>query len=165
MLHLIQCRATKPYWKACIDFTTKVLLAPNPQRIEHAVIFGQWRRSDDPDPLGPEEARAFLRHAFNVFFHDFCNVNHKNIPFQWESTYLRALLSLKSAVLRRGKTFAVLYANRCNTALPEEIAEDDRDKFSQLIKVRPHGKFEIAPAFLNEIDRARTQLQNIRARS
>ena len=165
MLHLIQCRQAKAFWNECIAFTINVLLAPKPISNWHAIIFGQWRRSDDPDPLGPEEARAFLRHAFNVFFHDFCNVTHKNIPFQWESTYLRALLSLKSAVLRRGKTFAVLYANRCNTSLPEEIAEEDRDKFSQLIRVRPQGKFEIAPALLNEIDRAHTRLQDIRARS
>ena len=163
MLHLVQCRQTKSLWKECIAFTTNVLLAPKPVSDWHAVIFGQWKRSDDPDPLGPEAARAFLRHAFNVFFHDFCNVTHKNIPFQWESTYLRALLSLKSAVLRRGKTFAVLYANRSNTSLPEEIAEEDRDKFPQLLRVRPQGKFEIAPAFLNEIDRAHTQLQNIHA--
>jgi hypothetical protein len=133
MLHLVQCRTLKPFWKACIDFTTTILLAPQPLSQTHAIIFGQWKRHEDPDPLGPEEARAFLRHAFNVFFHDFCNVTHKKIPFQWESTYLRALLSLKSAVLRRGKSFSVLNANRRNTSLPDEIAEKDRNKYTQLI--------------------------------
>ena len=129
-----------------------------------AHLYSQPNRSDDPDPLGPEDARAFLRHAFNCFFHDFCNITHKKIPLMWELTYLRALLSFQSAVLRRGKTFAVLYANRCHTSLPCEIPEEDRDKYNHLIIVKPGGQFHLAPTFVAEVERARAQLQAAKAR-
>ena len=164
MLHLITCRRLQILWRACVDFTTNVLNAPRPNSITHAIIFGQWDRSDAPDPLGPEDARAFLRHAFNCFFHDFCNITHKKIPLMWESTYLRALLSFQSAVLRRGKTFAVLYANRCHTSLPCEIPEEDRSKYNHLIIIKPGGQFHLAPTFVAEVERARAQLQAAKAR-
>ena len=103
-------------------------------------------------------------HAFNCLFHDFCNITHKKMPLMWESTYLRALLSFQSAVLRRGKTFAVLYANRCHTSLPCEIPEEDRIKYNHLIVVKPGGQFHLAPTFLAGVERARAQLQAAKAR-
>ena len=165
MLHLIKCPQLKVFWRACINFTINTLNAPRPASDMHAIIFGQWDRSDMPEPLGPEDARAFLRHAFNCLFHDFCNISHKGIPLVWESTYLRALLSFQSAVLRRGKTFTVLYANRCHTSLPCEIPEEDRTKYSHLITIKPGGQFHLSPTFVAEIARAREQLQVARVLS
>ena len=48
----------------------------------------------------PESARAFLRHAFNQFYHDFANVDVKGGQFFWEVTYREALLSFRNATLR-----------------------------------------------------------------
>ena len=163
MLHLIKCRRLQGFWRACVNFTVDILNAPRPKSDMHAIIFGQWDRSDAPNPLGPEDARAFLRHAFNCFFHDFCNITHKNIPLMWESTYLRALLSFQSAVLRRGRTFSVLYANRCHTCLPCEVPEEDRNKYAHLIVIKPGGKFHLSPTFVAEVERARAQLQTAKS--
>ena len=160
MLHIVTCRKIRAFWKACIQFTTSILGAPPPHSMFHAIIFGQWRRSDDPEPLGPEHARAFLRHAFGVFFHDFCNITHKKIRLKWESTYLRAVLSFKNAVLRRGQSFAVLYANRCYTTLPAEIPEEERKKYSRIITIEKGGNYRLTPLLTNEIERAK-QLLNI----
>ena len=120
-----------------------------------AISFGQWRRSDDPNPLGPEDARAFLRHAFNHFYHDFANVELKKIPFIWQSTYLRSLLSLREAIRRRGHTFTVLYANRMHTQLPTTAPEEERDLLPNCMKCMPDGTFTINPAIDAEIDRAK----------
>ena len=162
MLHLVKCRGLQNFWRACVNFTIKILLAPRPKSDVHAIIFGQWDRSDSPEPLGPEDARAFLRHAFNVFFHDFCNITHKKIPLMWESTYLRAVLSFQSAVLRRGKTFSVLYANRCHTSLPCEIPEEERNKYNHILIIKPGGQFHLSPTFVAEVERAKAQLQAVK---
>ena len=103
--------------KACITFTDSILKPPRPNDLRLAITFGQWRRSDDPSPLGPEDANAFLRHAFNHFYHDFANVEMKQIPFVWQSAYLRTLLSFREAIRRRDHSFTVLYANRIHTQL------------------------------------------------
>jgi len=163
MLHLVKCPQLQAFWRACVNFTIKILLAPRPKSDVHAIIFGQWDRSDSPEPLGPEDARAFLRHAFNVFFHDFCNITHKKIPLMWESTYLRAVLSFQSAVLRRGKTFSVLYANRCHTSLPCEIPEEERNKYNHILIIKPGGQFHLSPTFVAEVERAKAQLQTAKS--
>ena len=168
MLHLITCRSLRPFWKACIHFTTSILGAPQPHSMYLAIIFGQWRRSDDPEPLGPEDARAFLRHAFGVFFHDFCNVTHKKIPLKLESTYLRSVTSFRNAVLRRGQSFAALYANRCYTTLPAETPEEERKKYSHIITIEKCGTYRLSSSLTNEVERAKqllhTSLSNSRRR-
>ena len=163
MHHLVECERTKALWRACINFTVNVLEQPRPLSIPLAVIFGQWRHHNDPDPLGSEEARAFLRHAFNQFFHDFCNVTHKSTPFNWQHTFYKGLPSLKSAVLRRGQSFKVIYANRRFTALQAEVPQEEREKFPKLITCRPGGSFMLHADFVRAIDQAKGQVQTGRA--
>ena len=63
MLHLFECRHTKPLRTACLDFI-KDLGCGRPDKRLHGLIFGQWTDSS----LGPPEARALLRHAFRALY-------------------------------------------------------------------------------------------------
>ena len=155
MQHLVECQDATPYWKACITFTNNILKAPRPNDPRLAITFGQWRRSDDPNPLGPEDARAFLRHAFNHFYHDFANVEMKKIPFVWQSAYLRTLLSFREAIRRRGHSFAVLYANRIHTQLPTAPPVEERELLPNCMKCSPDGTFTVNPAIDAETERAK----------
>ena len=83
MLHLVRCRHTKVLWKNCLKFCHKVLEAPDmTDRPERAVIFNQDKETN----MLPEAARAFIRHAFNIFYHDFANVEKGHI-FVWQKVY------------------------------------------------------------------------------
>ena len=85
MLNLFQCRDTAPFWRACIDFTISICGAPRPNDYTKAIIFGMWGLE-----LGPESARAFLRHAFGFFYKDFSDVDLKEgKSFYWETVCLR----------------------------------------------------------------------------
>ena len=155
MQHLVECQDATPYWKACITFTNSILKAPRPNDPRLAITFGQWRRSDDPNPLEPEDARAFLRHAFNHFYHDFANVEMKKNPFVWQSAYLRTLLSFREAIRRRGYSFTVLYANRIHTQLPTTPPVEERELLPNCMKCSPDGTFTVNPAIDAEIERAK----------
>ena len=156
MLHLLECRHAQPFWRACVAFTTRVLKAPAPLRIPLAIAFGQWKSAGDPDPLGPEEARAFLRHAFNQFYHDFANVDLKHSTFRWQSTYLAALHSFREAARRRGQSFKVLFASRLHTDLPHTPPLEELNAFPTVLTCLPGGNFHINQAIDDEIDRAKT---------
>ena len=72
MLHLIQCQKTKQLWAAVLIFCRDVLKAPDmTTSIERAIIFNQA----NPRDMLPAAACAFIRHAFNCFYHDFANVD------------------------------------------------------------------------------------------
>ena len=87
MLHLVKCRHTKPLWNKCLLFCRDTLDAPDmTRRVERAIIFNQEKE----DKMLPEAACAFIRHAFNIFYHDFANVEKGHI-FVWQKVYYRAL--------------------------------------------------------------------------
>ena len=157
MMHLLTCRQVKPLWRAAIKFTTEILGAPPPMVHSLAIAFGQWRRHDDPDPLGPEDARAFLRHVFNHLYHDFANVDLKRSTFKWQRTYLSALITFREAARRRGQTFKHLYASRKFTSLPGLPPEDELKAFPNVIRCPPGGTPRVNPAIDAEIDRAREE--------
>ena len=93
MLHLVKCRHTKPLWNKCLQFCRDTLDAPDmTRRVERAIIFNQEKE----DKMLPEAACAFTRHAFNIFYHDFANVEKGHI-FVWQKVYYRALTSLRRA--------------------------------------------------------------------
>jgi len=163
MLHLITCHRTKPFWKACLKFTTRILQAPAPHNAHLAIAFGQWNHPQSADPLGPEDARAFLRHAFNHFYHDFANVDLKNSTFVWQETYLAALYSFREAAQRRGQSFKMLYANRKNTDLPSSPPQEELDAFPNVLSCRQGGEFQINPAIDAEIQKAKAAAIAIRS--
>ena len=63
-----------------MTFVENVLHAPHTHHVARAVILGLWTRQD----LGPEIARAFLRHAFGCFYNDFSNVDLNEKVFLWQ---------------------------------------------------------------------------------
>ena len=91
-----------------MDFTHDVLEADKPADPLHACIFGMWNAKR----LGPQSSRAFLRHAYNVFYHDFANVDIKASRFVWQVTFREAVLSFRSAVLRYAVGLRQLHATR-----------------------------------------------------
>ena len=72
-------------------YFSKRLFRPRPLNIGTAIIFGMATR----DSLLPEAARAFLRHAYNQFYHDFANVDIKDAAFHWPLTFRDALHSFR----------------------------------------------------------------------
>ena len=62
-----------------------------------------------PNELLPEDSRAFLRHAYNQFYHDFSNVDLKDTNFYWHLTFSSALKSFRLAALRYGMNHRILY--------------------------------------------------------
>ena len=109
ILHLFQCMSTAPLWRACITFCESVIGITRPSNIREAIIFG----IDDRRELLHEAARAFLRHAYNCFYHDFANVDLKDATFHWQFTFNAAIKSFRDAVLRCARRIQLL----CNTRL------------------------------------------------
>ena len=59
-----------------LKFCHEVLEAPDMiDKLERAIIFNQDQKKD----MLPESACAFIRHAFNIFYHDFANVEKGHI--------------------------------------------------------------------------------------
>ena len=111
-LHLFECRETAPLWRACIQFCTDILGTPRPKNMRDAILFGMASLN----VLLPEEARAFLRHAYNCFYHDFANVDLKDLQFIWQITFAHATRSFQDAVLRYGMKLRILFNTRmCST--------------------------------------------------
>ena len=47
-----------------------------------------------------------------------------------------------------------MHTHRIYTSLPEEVSQEDRDKFECVIKIDPHGSATLNPAFTAAIDAA-----------
>jgi len=98
-----------------------------------AIIFNEWRK----DQLGPLDACAFVRHAVNVFYHDFTLVETNGRAFIPVYTFKRAVLNFRSAVLRYGQTLKEFKANREFSTLTDRVPEEALNKFSKLISFDP----------------------------
>ena len=155
MLHLLYCRRARPLWKAALAFTINTLRAPAPLNPVLAIAFGQWHQHDADNPLGPEVARAFLRHVFQHFYHDFSNVDLKDTKFCWEHTYYSELVTFREAARRRGYSFTRLRANRRYTSLPSQPPEEELNKYPTVLLCTPGTTPTINPAIDAEIERAR----------
>ena len=155
MLHLVQCRLTRPLWHMVLEFCRDVLGAPDMSTsIERAIIFNQA----NPKEMLPAAACAFIRHAFNCFYHDFANVD-KGHAFTRERVYYDALISFRSAVLRHAHRIRLLYVHRVRTSLPETVSEEDREKFECVVTISPTGKSTLNTTFTAAIDAALARLK------
>jgi hypothetical protein len=143
MLGLFQCTQTSPYWKACMKFTREVLKAPNSPNVARAIILGLWT----PTELGPEDARAFLRHAFGAFYKDFAKVDILKTPFVWEATFLRAILSFQNAIGRRAQQIRYQYIRRTYSSLKNQVPREERERYPNLAKIDPTGILTLSPTF------------------
>ena len=114
------------------------------------MIFG----IDGPNTLLPEEARAFLRHAYNQFYHDFANVDVKQVPFHPEVTYAHALRYFRDVVYRYGMQLRILYNTRRYSTLEGTAPEEARKRYPKLITISAEGGFALSDAFSNTVDQA-----------
>ena len=69
----------------------------------------------------PETACAFIRHAFNIFYHDFANVEKGHI-FIWQKVYYRALKSFRRAAMRYAAKIRLQHTHRIYTDLTAEVS-------------------------------------------
>ena len=133
-----------------MKFTRVVLQAPDAPNVTKAIIFGQWTQTE----LGPEDARAFLRHAYGQFYHDFSNVDLKDHTFVWQYTYRNALLSFRDAALRYAHRIKVLHATRTYSTLPETTPLEARERYPNIMTINADGSSR-ADQRLPESDRRR----------
>ena len=155
MLHLVQCQQTRPLWHMVLKFCRDVLRAPDMRgSVERAIIFNQA----NPKEMLPIAACAFIRHAFNCFYHDFANVK-KGHAFKRERVYYDALISFRSAVLRHAHRMRLLYVHRVRTSLPETVSEEDREKFECVVTISPIGKSTLSTSFTAAVDAALARLK------
>ena len=121
-----------------------VLKAPRQHNATAAIIFGEWK----VNTLGPEVARAFLRHAYNIFYHDFANVDIKKTRFIWQVTYREALLSFRNALLRYAVKLRQLHATRKYTSQTDQAPEEAYNRYPEVIKIRqPEGNHALHSSF------------------
>ena len=158
MLHLIQCRRTKQLWLAVLAFCHDVLGAPDMRRhqVERAIIFNQA----NPKDMLPTAPCAFIRHAFNCFYHDFANVD-KGYTFTWQRVYYDSLISFRSAVLRHGERMRRLHAHRAYTSLPGTVSQEDREKYECVIHIVQDGTSTLNPNFVTANGTALARLKQL----
>ena len=108
----------------------------------------------------PTATCAFIRHAFNCFYHDFANVD-KGYAFTWQRVYHDSLISFRSAVLRHGERMRRLHAHRAYTSLPGTVSQEDREKFENVIHIDQSGKSTLNPNFTTAIDAALASVKQL----
>ena len=151
--HMFECCHTAPLWRACIKFTTDVLHHDPPLDSRNAIIFGVWSSGK----LGPPDARAFLRHAYGQFYHDFSNVDLKHTHFTWQLTFYNAILSFRDAVLRYAVRLHRLHTSRAHTTLTDTAPQDTYTKFNNIITIDKSGTHKLSDEFENAIAQAKAQ--------
>ena len=158
MLHLVKCRHTRPLWNKCLRFCHEILGAPTDTvtGVERAIIFNQDKKKD----MLPEAACAFIRHAFNAFYHDFANVE-KGHTFVWQNVYYRALTALRRAAVRYARKIRLQHTHRIYTDLTAEVSEESREKFEQIIEMDTTGVSGLMPDFKDAITAALTSLKAV----
>ena len=155
MLHLVECMHCKPLWKKCLTFCRDTLEAPNPNSQYHRfIIFNQ----ENYDTMLPEAACAFIRHAFNIFYHDFANVE-KGFMFIWQRVYYRALTSFRSAVRRYSGKIRLQHTHRLHTSLTKMVPEDNRKKITSIVSIDQQGNSTLSTSFTAAIDQAYSDLK------
>ena len=146
-LLLFGCRASAPYWTACMAFTRTILKARNTPNIARAVILGLWT----PTNLGLEDARAFLHHAFGCFYRDFAQVDLADKLFVRQDTFYKALLSFQSAALRRAHKVRLQYIHRTYSNLPKHVPQVELDRYPNIMTITPQGVMTLTPLLVTAI--------------
>ena len=124
--------------------------------IERAIIFNPDKKKN----MLPEAACAFIRHVFNIFYHDFANVEKGHI-FVWQKVYYRALTSFRRAAMRYAGKIRLQHTHRIYTDLTAEGSEESRKKFEQIIEIDTTGVSGLMPDFKDAITAALTSLKAV----
>ncbi len=109
----------------------------------------------------PEAACALtIRHAFNIFYHDFANVD-KGHTFIWQKVYYRALKSFRRAAMRYAAKIRLQHTHRIYTDLTAEVSEESRKKFEKIIEIDTTGVSGLTSDFKDAITAALTSLKAV----
>ena len=97
-------------------------------------------------------------------YKDFSNIDLNGHVFLWQVTFRTALLSFRSAALRRAQQVKLQYVHRTYSSLNEYVPQRERDRFKTVIDISLTGVATINPNFQtaidNAIDEARTRINN-----
>ena len=153
MLHMIKCKHAIALWRKCLKFCKKALGEPAQDPIDpsYAIILGVHRPTMK---LLTEPTRAFLRHAFGIYYRDVVNVAKHNVLFNVESTFNSAVQSFHRAALRYSFNIMLLSTRRTHTNLTEQVPEAIRLKYSSFLKVHANGSYEFTQTYTTEIQEA-----------
>ena len=140
-------------------FISRVLGAPAPQQRILAIIFNMW---DYGGHLGPEDARAFLRHATQALYANFTRIDTEGIPFCSETTFLRALKSFRAAVHRYGEGIKRFRARREHTNQKQHISDLDLKRYPGVITIDTETyKFNLTGAFDSALQHAQRNVDKL----
>jgi len=153
ILNLFSCQAAAPFWRQCLLFCKNVLGISAHQDTREAIMFGTCSITGK---LLPDTARAFLRHAFNCFYHDFANVDVKEAKFHWQMTYCDAVESFRNAVHRYGMRLKILYNTRHHSTLNGIAPKEARERYPNLITIGEFGDATLTSGFKRAIVEAHT---------
>ena len=144
MLHMVTCPRVKKLWKWCIDFCKNALGESCPQiDPTYAVILGVNRSTMK---LLSEPTRAFLRHAFGIYYRDAVNVAKHGTTLLVESTFHGALKSFRNALLRYAYAIRLLYVHRMRTNLTEQVPETTRKRYAPFLTMNADGTSAVSRA-------------------
>ena len=105
-------------------------------------------------------ALAFLRHAYECFYHDFANVDLQGSAFYWQLTFSRALKSFRNAVLRYGMQHRIIFSTRYLTNLVDTAPQEARERFAPVIDIGTGGDFALQPALVDAVADAERAVQS-----
>jgi hypothetical protein len=131
MLHLTNCSIAKPFWDLVFKFITDTLKISPPSNRSRAIIFNEWGRNK----IGPIEACAFIRHAFQHFIQDFVSIETNGTTFKPPHTFFRTITSFQHATIRYGQTLKAFRILRKYTTLKKHVPEETIKQFPQLITI------------------------------
>ena len=158
MLHLFQCRYTKPFWHEVKHFLESVLEVKGIRRIDELLVFNTIKGN-----LISEEACAFVRHAFGHFYRDFAMVDTHNIKFTWQYTYNRTIQSYRNAVLTYAYSIKKFIANRKYTKQKKRVPLTALTQYNKLIDFSGGGmNFDLTTKFKSKIEQANKNDSDLR---
>ena len=146
---MVTCPWAAPLWTACVKICHRLLGERNRLDAIEAVIFNV-----DNGRVLNEFSRALLRHTLQQYYCDVTRVETDDARFVWQDTLHRALLRLRTALLRKIYSIQKLYTTRVYTHLTEVVPEDERKAYSALANINQDGSYSLSDAFQREIDAA-----------
>ena len=150
MLHIVRCRAAKPFWNKVFHFIRTVLHCPDPALRDQAIILNRWKRDD----VGPPEACACIRHAVGAFYRDFTLIDTLNKPFNPSKTFHRAVSSFHKAVVRYGVTIHKHYLANVNSPRKAGVSKAVAKQFPSLIAFDDRFAHSLSPALTDAVNKA-----------
>ena len=151
MLHMVECPCAAPLWTECVKICHRLLGARDRLSPIDAVVFNINARDGK---LLNEHSRAFLRHALQQYYCDVTRVETDDARFVWQDTLHRALIRLRTALLRKIYSIQKLHTTRVYTHLTEVVPDDERKRYSELANINHDGSYALSDAFQREIDAA-----------